>query len=268
MVVSFFSEKLLAVLRQQKQMHTAAKVLQSSVGDKNIWTEEDTLRTDSNLSETPRRDPRPAKPSLDSKIKEPVRHGPEKSKELQANKSGENIAAGFDAPLPEKEARVALRSPHIAVSGGKVMIDYGSYRSEEPPEVVSATAIEVQQTETAPYMELSNVTVPNYNPNFGYNYELPETNGQEQSGLSYGKVFGMSAYDYAFDFVPPAYRRHRRHSDSDSESVRNFMSSNMPIHGILELEEKKSTPLQPMKWISKKTRKKSEDQRRKAFPVR
>ena len=256
------------MLRQQKQSQATAKTSHSSGGPKEAWTEGDT-RNGNASSETPKKDPRPAKSIAEAKVKEPVRNYPENLKEVQASKPKEDTATGMhEVPLPENEVRTALRSPHIAVSGGKVMIDYGSYPRADTLEVVSAAAIEVHETETAPYFELSNVTVPNYNPNLGYNYELPEANGQEQSGLSYGKVFGMSAYDYAFDFVPPAYRRHRRHSDSDSESVRNFMSSNMPIHGILELEEKKPTPLQPMKWISKKTRKKSEEQRRKAFPVR
>ncbi|XP_065063648.1 myosin-IIIb-like [Rhopilema esculentum] len=191
----------------------------------------------------------------------------------QVNKNKGKPGPIEDIPLPESEVRTALRSPHIAVADGKVILDYGSYARRATP---MTQTNEVPETELMPEMEMmpesefSQIEIPTYNPSFGYNYELPEANGQDpqSTGLSYGKVFGMSAYDYAFDFVPPSYRRHRRHSDSDSESVRNFMSTNMPIHGILELEEKKSTPLQPMKWISKKTRRKSEDQRRKAFPVR
>ena len=221
------------------------------------------------VSEIPTKDPKPARTNVEPKAKEPARYDLDKLRDSQVNRAKEDTATGaVEGPPPENEMRLPLRSPHIAVSGGKAVMGYESYQKRETLEVVSATAVEVQQMDTSPYYELSNVNVPIYNPNLSYNYELPETNGQGQSGLSYGKVFGMSAYDYAFDFAPPAYRRHRRHSDSDSESVRNFMSSNMPIHGILELEEKKPTPLQPMKWISKKTRKKSEDQRRKAFPVR
>ena len=227
------------------------------------------MKSNGILSETPTKDPRPTRTSLEPKTKEPARHSSEKLRDSQVNKTKEYTATGIaERPPPENGMRIPLRSPHIAVSGGKARMGYETYQEAGALEVVSATAVEVQEVETSPYYELSNLNVPNYDPNLRYNYELPETNGQGQSGLSYGKVFGMSAYDYAFDFAPPAYRRHRRHSDSDSESVRNFMSSNMPIHGILELEEKKPTPLQPMKWISKKTRKKSEDQRRKAFPVR
>jgi len=262
-------KKLLAVIRQQKQSKTAAKSSQTSATVKEISTEGDAMKSNGILSETPTKDPRPTRTSLEPKTKEPARHGSEKLRHSQVNKTVEDTATGIaERPPPENGMRIPLRSPHIAVSGGKARMGYETYQEAGALEVVSATAVEVQEVETSPYYELSNLNVPNYDPNLRYNYELPETNGQGQSGLSYGKVFGMSAYDYAFDFAPPAYRRHRRHSDSDSESVRNFMSSNMPIHGILELEEKKPTPLQPMKWISKKTRKKSEDQRRKAFPVR
>ena len=260
-------------MRQQKQTQPAAKLRSSSTEPKDVRKlEESTPKKATSVVETPKKDARSGKGAV-PRGREPGRNGQETSKEMQRNRTKEpqlDIATGVEEiPLPENEIRMALRSPHIAVADGKVMIDYGSYPRQDTLEVGGSTGNEMLQPEATPSFELSSIAVPNYNPNFGYNYELPETNGQEQSGLSYGKVFGMSAYDYAFDFVPPKYRRHRRHSDSDSESVRNFMSANMPIHGILELEDKKPTPvLQPMKWISKKTRKKSEDQRKKPFPVR
>lgn len=268
-VLCLFAERLLAVLRQQKQR----KALQKSSGVpaelKDARKIEDGAPVKPSL-ETPRKEPRSVKAiEPATRSKEPDRNGREKPRELHASETREDTAAGIEElPLPENEIRAPLRSPHIAVSGGKVTIDYGSYQRPDMVGMMPTNASQMAQRDATPYVELSDAAASNYNPNLGYSYEIPENNVQEHTALSYGKVFGMSAYEYAFDFVPPTYRRHRRHSDSDSESVRNFMSSNMPIHGILELEEKKPTPLQPMKWISKKARKKSEDQRRKAFPVR
>ena len=268
----YLVEKLLAVLRQQKQRKSLAKAPAASVQAKESRKVEDsTPKREPSISETPKKEPRPVKAESKPRSKDIDRSGvAERLKEIPTNKAKENSVVGLGPiPLPEKEVRPPLRSPHIAVTNGKVTIDYGSYPVQDTLAMMLPTTKDVPQREATPYIDLPNEGVSNYNnANMGYSFEMPETNDQEHSGLSYGKVFGMSAYDYAFDFVPPTYRRHRRHSDSDSESVRNFMSSNMPIHGILELEEKKPTPLQPMKWISKKTRKKSEDQRRKAFPVR
>ncbi len=162
-----------------------------------------------------------------------------------------------EQPVPESEVRTALRSPHIKISGGKIVLDYGTQFGSQGFSPSPSGFPNKIPDEQQPVIE-----------SLEYGSAEASYNEQDSSAMSYGKVFGMNAYDYAFDFVPPTYRRHRRHSDSDSESVRNFMSDNMPIHGILELEEKKPTPLQPMKWISKKARRKSEDNRRKAFPVR
>eukprot|EP00794_Sanderia_malayensis_P012176 gene12176-13433_t len=175
-----------------------------------------------------------------------------------------NVDFSEEHPMIERDIRTGQRSPHIKIAGDKVVLDYGSsFRPQTyQPEIGSFES----ELMTSQDKRVEDYVAVQANAPYGLaEVSYPD---QEASAMSYGKVFGMNAYDYAFEFVPPTYRRHRRHSDSDSESVRNFMSDNMPIHGILEFEEKKPTPLQPMKWISKKARRKSDDNRRKAFPVR
>ena len=81
-----------------------------------------------------------------------------------------------------------------------------------------------------------------------------------QSGMSYRQVFGIQSSDYLFNVSPPNYTRHRRFSDSDTESLHNF------IHKIIpqDTDSKMKVLQQPKKWI-KKVRRKSEDQpKRKA----
>lgn len=269
-----FLGKLLAVLKQQKrfQQKTASSTTESkgtkTPGEerpkkevikkelKKTKSDSDSPDRSKELGRSTRERPRQPPFSTDearTQLGPAMEVKPEKTEEV---------------PVPENEIRTALRSPHIAISGGKVVLDYGSYAR---PEASLPLTDEVSEMDREQEFAFPSVDIPSYNPDIGYNYDQQlDATAQEDpsSGLSYGKVFGMNAYDYAFEFVPPTYRRHRRHSDSDSESVRNFMSANMPIHGIIEFEEKKPTPLQPMKWISKKARRKSEDQRRKAFPVR
>ena len=189
-----------------------------------------------------------------------------------------DLSQNDELPLAENEIRLVMRSPHIRVSGEKDYKDYGGnlpymsrdqYMAEQQQQPLSDYQRQFVVQEQEP--SLSEYAHPLFSQEAQY---FPMGNEEERvpqygksEGLSYGRVFGMQAFDYAFDFVPPKYTRHRRHSDSDSESVRNFMEANMPIHGILELEEKKpmATPLQ---WISKKTRRKSEDQKRKGLPPR
>lgn len=43
-----------------------------------------------------------------------------------------------------------------------------------------------------------------------------------REGMSYRQVFGLSSSDYLFNVTPPNYTRHRRFSDSDTESLHNF----------------------------------------------
>ena len=43
-----------------------------------------------------------------------------------------------------------------------------------------------------------------------------------REGMSYRQVFGLQASDYLFNVTPPNYTRHRRFSDSDTESLHNF----------------------------------------------
>ena len=268
--------KLLAVLKQQKrlQQKTASSTTESK-GAKTAGEERPKKEVIKKELKKTRSDPDTSNRSkeLDRSTRERPRQQPFSTDEAKAaTHSGPAMEAKpektEEVPVPENEIRTALRSPHIAISGGKVVLDYGSYAR---PEASLPPTDEAPEMDREQEFAFPSVDIPSYNPDIGYNYDQQvDATAQEDpsSGLSYGKVFGMNAYDYAFEFVPPSYRRHRRHSDSDSESVRNFMSANMPIHGIIEFEEKKPTPLQPMKWISKKARRKSEDQRRKAFPVR
>jgi len=43
-----------------------------------------------------------------------------------------------------------------------------------------------------------------------------------REGMSYRQVFGLQSSDYLFNVTPPNYTRHRRFSDSDTESLHNF----------------------------------------------
>lgn len=106
-----------------------------------------------------------------------------------------------------------------------------------------------------------------------------------REGMSYRQVFGLQSSDYLFNVTPPNYTRHRRFSDSDTESLHNFnfihkvishppSMSNTPLHqSTQQLSGQQSTPqqqqqtedskskvlnMQPKKWM-KKVRRKSED---------
>lgn len=81
------------------------------------------------------------------------------------------------------------------------------------------------------------------------NYNAPK------EGMSYRQVFGLQSSDYLFNVTPPNYTRHRRFSDSDTESLHNF------VHRIIPQDDSKNKVLQniqPKKWL-KKARRKSED---------
>ena len=43
-----------------------------------------------------------------------------------------------------------------------------------------------------------------------------------REGMSYRQVFGLQSSNYLFNVTPPNYTRHRRFSDSDTESLHNF----------------------------------------------
>ena len=100
----------------------------------------------------------------------------------------------------------------------------------------------------------TNTNVPNGNST----PSPPEPDNKRNAttaGMSYRQVFGLQSSDYLFNVTPPNYTRHRRFSDSDTESLHNF------VHRIIPQDDSKSRVLQniqPKKWI-KKVRKKSEE---------
>ncbi|XP_066929730.1 myosin-IIIb-like [Clytia hemisphaerica] len=100
-----------------------------------------------------------------------------------------------------------------------------------------------------------------------------------REGMSYRQVFGLQSSDYLFNVTPPNYTRHRRFSDSDTESLHNFnfihkviTQPSTPTHqSTQQLTNAQQTPSQqtedpkkskvlqqPKSWM-KKVRRKSED---------
>ena len=76
-----------------------------------------------------------------------------------------------------------------------------------------------------------------------------------KAGMSYRQVFDIQSSDYIFNITPPNYTRHRRYSDSDTESLQNFVSRIIPQDDKPRVLQN----IQPKKWM-KKVRRKSEDQ--------
>lgn len=77
-----------------------------------------------------------------------------------------------------------------------------------------------------------------------------------KGGMSYRQVFDIQSSDYIFNITPPNYTRHRRYSDSDTESLQNFVSRVIPTQ---DDSPRVLQNIQPKKWI-KNVRRKSEDQ--------
>lgn len=127
----------------------------------------------------------------------------------------------------------------------------------------------------------------------GSNTPIPE-NGEmrrgnsvaaAREGMSYRQVFGLQSSDYLFNVTPPNYTRHRRFSDSDTESLHNFNF----IHKVITTTPNPTTPqsttstqmsttqlqddskpkvlqnMQPKKWMKKVRRKSEDNPKRKAM---
>jgi len=80
-----------------------------------------------------------------------------------------------------------------------------------------------------------------------------------KAGMSYRQVFGIQSSDYIFNVTPPNYTRHRRFSDSDTESLQNF------VHRIIPQDDSRAKILQPKKWIKKVRRKSETEPKRKVI---
>ena len=81
-----------------------------------------------------------------------------------------------------------------------------------------------------------------------------------KSGMSYRQVFGLQSSDYLFNVTPPNNTRHRRFSDSDTESLQNFMQRIIPQD---DSKPKVLQNIQPKKWIKKVRRKSETEPKRK-----
>ena len=115
----------------------------------------------------------------------------------------------------------------------------------------------VRSPDIAELNQSSPLTNTSSNPAEAKTYPTPT------DGMSYRQVFGLPSSDYLFYVTPPNYMRHRRFSDSDTESMQNFVHRSVPQD---DGRNKLLQNIQPKKWI-KKVRRKSEDNPKRKYTL-